>query len=78
MVKIGEFGKYKFRSNGVIVEGVDIRCSADQAVLAPFEGDLYFWRPFGGRKENACADEGAIIEGRGQWQGELAENMLHN
>ncbi|PAV82862.1 hypothetical protein WR25_21137 [Diploscapter pachys] len=66
----GSCGNYQTeRSNGVIVEGVDIRCSADQAVLAPFEGDLYFWRPFGGRKENACADEGVIIEGRGQWQG---------
>ncbi|XGW12190.1 hypothetical protein V3C99_013128 [Haemonchus contortus] len=57
------------RTNGEIVDGVDIRCPANAPVYAPIEGEMYFWRPFGGAADRSCADHGARIEGTGQWQG---------
>ncbi|CAB3404606.1 unnamed protein product [Caenorhabditis bovis] len=57
------------RSNGEIVDGVDVKCRAGEPVYAPIEGEMYFWRPFGGKKEKGCADQGVRIEGTGQWQG---------
>ena len=60
-----------FRQGGRIVNGVDIKCRPGTVVHAPFDGDMYFWRPFGGRKGYDCSDKGARIEGTGQWQGEM-------
>uniref|UniRef100_F1L558 Leukocyte cell-derived chemotaxin-2 n=2 Tax=Ascaris TaxID=6251 RepID=F1L558_ASCSU len=63
-------GYYKSqRADGELVEGVDVQCTPQSDVFAPFDGELYFWRPFGNRKEYGCADEGVRIEGIGQWQG---------
>uniref|UniRef100_A0A1I7XU61 Peptidase_M23 domain-containing protein n=1 Tax=Heterorhabditis bacteriophora TaxID=37862 RepID=A0A1I7XU61_HETBA len=57
------------RSNGEIIDGVDIRCASGSPVFAPFDGEMYFWRPFGGADDKQCADIGVKIEGTGQWQG---------
>ncbi|VDK61777.1 unnamed protein product [Anisakis simplex] len=66
----GFCGYYKSqRANGELVEGVDVECSPQSDVFAPFDGELYFWRPFGNRADHQCADEGVRIEGTGQWQG---------
>ncbi len=54
-----------------MVKAVDILCENGKTVYAPFDGQMYFWRPLGGREEEACADSGARIEGDGQWQGNL-------
>lgn len=67
----GEFCGY-FRSkrrNGELVEGVDVECHPNHEVYAPFDGDMYFWRPYGNHENYQCADEGVRIEGIGQWQG---------
>lgn len=53
------------------MNGVDIKCRANSVVQAPFDGDMYFWRPFGGNKDYKCADQGVRIEGTGQWQGSI-------
>ncbi|KAK6104705.1 hypothetical protein QQG55_17305 [Brugia pahangi] len=67
----GEFcGHYKSkRRDGLLLEAVDIECSPQSEVYAPFDGDLYFWKPFGNHVNYECADEGVRIEGIGQWQG---------
>ncbi|VDN05244.1 unnamed protein product [Thelazia callipaeda] len=67
----GEFcGDFRSkRRDGQLLEGVDVKCSAQNEVYAPFDGDLYFWRPFGNHENYECANEGARIEGVGQWQG---------
>ncbi|VDK84615.1 unnamed protein product [Litomosoides sigmodontis] len=57
------------RRDGLLLEAVDVECSPQSEVYAPFDGDLYFWKPFGNRKNYECADEGVRIEGTGQWQG---------
>ncbi|MFH4977796.1 hypothetical protein AB6A40_004505 [Gnathostoma spinigerum] len=57
------------RYNGEIVEAVDISCSSGDIIQAPFDGQLYAWRPFGAREGYECADEGVTLEGSGQWQG---------
>ncbi|KAE9416811.1 hypothetical protein Angca_004035, partial [Angiostrongylus cantonensis] len=66
----GSCGNYHSeRSNGEVVDGVDIRCPNNAPVYAPIDGEMYFWRPFGGATNKACADSGVRIEGTGQWQG---------
>ncbi|CAG9530051.1 unnamed protein product [Cercopithifilaria johnstoni] len=67
----GEFcGDFKGkRRDGLLLEAVDIACSPQSEVYAPFDGDLYFWKPFGNHANYECADEGVRIEGIGQWQG---------
>ncbi|CAD6196604.1 unnamed protein product [Caenorhabditis auriculariae] len=66
----GSCGNYHTeRSNGEIVDGVDVRCHPGEPIYAPFEGEMYFWRPFSGKKDKSCADQGVRIEGTGQWQG---------
>lgn len=58
-----------FRRDGLLLEAVDVKCSPQSEVYAPFDGDLYFWKPFGNHANYECADEGVRIEGTGQWQG---------
>ncbi|KJH44422.1 peptidase, M23 family [Dictyocaulus viviparus] len=66
----GTCGNYHSeRSSGEIVDGVDIRCPNNSPVYAPFDGEMFSWRPFGGAADKACADNGTRIEGTGQWQG---------
>jgi len=60
------------RHGGRLLDGVDILCRAQASVHAPFDGQLYFWRPYGGRTGYACADHGVRIDGTGQWQGYYA------
>ncbi|CAI4231728.1 unnamed protein product [Auanema sp. JU1783] len=60
---------HSVRANGEVVDGVDIRCPAGTSVHAPFSGEMYYWRPFGGVSDKKCSDEGVRIEGTGQWQG---------
>ncbi|CAJ0950456.1 unnamed protein product, partial [Mesorhabditis belari] len=60
------------RSDGEIVDAVDIVCSRGQVIYAPFDGEMYYFKPFGGAEDKECADEGARIEGSGQWQGYVA------
>lgn len=57
------------RHGGRLIDGVDIRCRASASVHAPFDGHMYFWRPYGGRVGYGCADHGVRIDGSGQWQG---------
>ncbi|UMM18724.1 hypothetical protein L5515_014655 [Caenorhabditis briggsae] len=66
----GSCGNYHTeRSSGEIIDGVDVRCHVGEPIYAPIEGEMYFWRPFGGKREKSCADHGVRIEGTGQWQG---------
>ena len=66
------------RSGGRIVDGVDVQCNPNQKVYAPFDGQLYYWRPHGGKEGYDCADQGARIEGSGQWQGKAnALSLFH-
>lgn len=67
----GEFcGDFKSkRRDGQLLEGVDIECSPYSEVYAPFDGNMYFWSPYGHHENYQCADEGVRIEGTGQWQG---------
>lgn len=60
---------YFFRTSGEIIDGVDVRCHLGEPIYAPIEGEMYFWRPYGGKREKSCADQGVRIEGTGQWQG---------
>lgn len=41
----------------------------EEAIYAPFDGELSFHQPFGGETDFACADQGVKIEGSGQWHG---------
>jgi len=69
----GSCGSYEGkRSDGRVVSAVDVLCSAGRDVLAPFDGEMYYWRPYGGLTEFRCADQGVRIEGTGQWQGYYA------
>jgi len=69
----GSCGQYQGkRSDGSLFNGVDVSCGAGDDVFSPFDGEMYFWRPFGGLKEAECADQGVRIEGIGQWQGHYA------
>ena len=61
--------KHSNRANGEIIDGIDLVCGKGQIVRAPFAGEMFFWRPFGGSKEKKCADQGVRIEGTGQWRG---------
>ncbi|VDN17790.1 unnamed protein product [Gongylonema pulchrum] len=61
-----------YRHDGELLKGVDIECHPNREVYAPFDGDMYFWRPYGNHENYQCADEGARIEGIGQWQGKFA------
>ncbi|CAO4365776.1 unnamed protein product [Caenorhabditis nigoni] len=66
----GSCGNYHTeRSSGEIIDGVDVRCHVGEPIYAPIEGEMYFWRPFGNKREKSCADHGVRIEGTGQWQG---------
>ncbi|CAI5442771.1 unnamed protein product [Caenorhabditis angaria] len=66
----GSCGNYHTeRSSGEIIDAVDVKCQSGEPIYAPIEGEMYFWRPFGGKKEKSCADQGVRIEGTGQWQG---------
>lgn len=56
-----------FRYNGEIAKAVDLRCDEGSLVVAPFDGNLSFWRPFEG--PTSCENEGVKISGFGQWQG---------
>jgi len=66
----GTYGGKRFGER--LVKGVDIKCEPNSKIYAPFSGQMYFWRPHGGRKEEQCADKGVRIEGEGQWQGYFA------
>ncbi|VDN55583.1 unnamed protein product [Dracunculus medinensis] len=57
------------RQDGQLLEGIDIRCDPNSEIFAPFDGEMYFWRPYGNTEGYKCADEGVRIEGTGQWQG---------
>uniref|UniRef100_A0A0N5AVN7 Peptidase_M23 domain-containing protein n=1 Tax=Syphacia muris TaxID=451379 RepID=A0A0N5AVN7_9BILA len=55
------------RHNGERAQGVDLKCNENSVVVAPFDGNLSFWRPI--EKPGSCHNEGARISGIGQWQG---------
>ena len=57
------------RATQEIVDGIDLLCDRGATVRAPFDGEMFFWRPFGGAKDKQCADQGVRIEGTGQWRG---------
>ncbi|KAF8362531.1 lect-2 [Pristionchus pacificus] len=66
----GSCGEYKGkRSDGILLDAIDLRCDAGRKVFAPIDGQMEFFRPFGGKKDKKCADAGVKIEGTGQWQG---------
>jgi len=54
------------------VEGIDLICPVDDYVFAPFDGEISYHLPFGGQKEQKCADQGVRLEGTGQWRGYYA------
>ncbi|KAI1706837.1 peptidase family m23 domain-containing protein [Ditylenchus destructor] len=66
----GFCGNYKsLRRNNQYVEAVDLDCDDGTAVYAPFDGELTYYQPFGAQPDAQCADQGARIEGFGQWRG---------
>jgi hypothetical protein len=80
----GICGHYKaLRRNDQFVEAVDLVCRQQNAVYAPFDGEISPWRPFDGNGEgelrpstvgddgdSKCKpDQGIRIDGEGQWQG---------
>lgn len=64
-------GGYKSkRRNDQYMEAVDLECREGNFVFAPFDGELSYYQPFGGTTlDKECADQGARIEGSGQWKG---------
>jgi len=70
----GHCGNYRsLRSNNQFVEAVDLECNEGISVHAPFDGEISYYQPFGGTDvEKECADQGARIEGTGQWRGYYA------
>jgi hypothetical protein len=56
--------------------GVDILCTPEQTVNAPFDGQLTYWRPLGSHPDHQCLDKGVRIDGTGQWLGRHA-NLGH-
>uniref|UniRef100_A0AC35U7M6 Peptidase_M23 domain-containing protein n=1 Tax=Rhabditophanes sp. KR3021 TaxID=114890 RepID=A0AC35U7M6_9BILA len=66
----GTCGQYKGkRVNNVFTEAVDLQCTESDDVFSPISGKLSYYKPFGGESEYDCKDEGAKIEGTGQWKG---------
>ncbi|KAH7724650.1 Protein K05F1.5 [Aphelenchoides avenae] len=66
----GTCGHYKGRrKNNQLVEAVDLICPHEEPVFAPFDGEISYHQPFGGEHEKSCADQGARIDGTGQWRG---------
>ena len=59
-----------FRKNNQLVEAVDLICPHEEPIFAPFDGEISYHQPFGGEHEKSCADQGARIDGTGQWRGE--------
>ncbi|KAI6189324.1 Peptidase M23 domain-containing protein [Aphelenchoides fujianensis] len=57
------------RHDNRILKAVDLLCGVEEAIFAPFDGELSFHQPFGGETDFQCADQGVRIDGTGQWRG---------
>lgn len=60
---------FNFRSNNQFLEAVDLLCNKGNYVYAPFDGELSYHQPFNDLPYAECANQGARIEGIGQWKG---------
>lgn len=71
-------GAYKSkRRNNQYMEAVDLECRERNLVYAPFDGEISYYQPFGGTSpDRECADQGARIEGSGQWRGGWNQESL--
>ncbi|KAI6171761.1 Peptidase M23 domain-containing protein [Aphelenchoides besseyi] len=47
------------RNDNRILKAVDLLCESEEAIFAPFDGELSFHQPFGGETDFQCADQGA-------------------
>lgn len=57
------------RRDSQILKAVDLLCELEEAIYAPFDGELSYHQPFGGEPDFQCADQGIRIDGSGQWRG---------